>query len=129
MDMKDQKLLEKFEADFDKISSCEGWTKEQVEMMKDLQKLMYYIEVRNAMKEGSESNWDSRGYGTGHTGRSGWNYSNRYMPSHDTSGYGRRYYDSEKDNAISRLHYMMENESNPELRMALQSAIRELEAK
>lgn len=52
MEGKMHKLIEKFENDFDKIASLDGWTKEQIEMMKDLEKLMYYIEARCAMKEG-----------------------------------------------------------------------------
>lgn len=52
MEAKMCRLIEKFENDFEKIASLDGWTKEQIEMMKDLEKLMYYIELRSAMKEG-----------------------------------------------------------------------------
>ena len=81
MDMKTQKLIEKFEGDFDKISSKEGWEPNDITIMKDLQKLMYYIELRCAMKEGEQDNWEhsersyrgqSRGGGGG-SGNSGGN--------------------------------------------------------
>ena len=42
---------------------------------------------------------------------------------------GRRYYDTEKENAIHKLHRMMDSEENPETRMAIQHVIRELESR
>ena len=42
---------------------------------------------------------------------------------------GRRYYDSEKEKAIHKLHHMMENEDNAEKKNALKLAITELEQK
>lgn len=124
MEGKEQRLIEKYEADFDKISSKETWSKEDITMMKDLQKLMYYLEVRCAMKEGTIErghSYDSyHGYSNGRSGR--WN------PNYDGM-YGRKYYDGEKEAAIHKLHRMMDSEDNPETRMAIQNVIRELEMK
>lgn len=47
--------------------------------------------------------------------------------SNNTSG--RRYYDSEKEKAIHKLHHMMENTDDPERKNALKIAINELEMK
>lgn len=89
MEAKKRKLIERFEADFEKIASLDGWTKEQLEMMKDLEKLMYYIEVRCAMEEGKDDyegeysgarRRDSMGrYSSGYDYDYGYGYGNR-MP-------------------------------------------------
>lgn len=55
MEDMDKKLLEKLSSDFHKISSKEGWEPCDITLMKDLEKLMYYIEVRDAMKKGEKS--------------------------------------------------------------------------
>ena len=161
----DKKLLEKFDVDFHKISSKEGWEPCDITLMKDLQKLMYYIEVRSAMKEGErqypgyeyleDSSYrgrDSMGrYTSGHGGYDGgYNYrmgrgrgsgmmdmdpyymdgarsGRRYYD--DMGSSGRRYYDSEKDNALGYLHRMMDSENRPEMKSAMQTLLRELEAK
>lgn len=47
----------------------------------------------------------------------------------DMRSSGRRYYDSEKEKAIHKLHHMMENEDNAEKKNALKLAITELEQK
>lgn len=49
-----KKQIDKFEADYNKIASKEAWEPKDITMMKDLQKLMYYLEVRCTMKEGGE---------------------------------------------------------------------------
>ena len=124
MDMKTQKLIEKYEGDFDKISSKEGWEPQDIEIKKDLQKLMYYIELRCAMKEGQQDyRRQSRGGygGYGMMGGSGRYYNDM------GGGSGRRYYDDEKESALGRMYKMMESETNPEARMAIQMAIRELD--
>ena len=134
MEAKDLRLIEKYEADFDKISSKEAWSKEDITMMKDLQKLMYYLEIRCAMKEGSVErghsydahSYNGYGYSSGNAydnGRSG-----RWSPNYGNMS-GRRYYDGEKEAAIHKLHRMMDSEDNPETRSAIQNVIRELEMK
>jgi len=40
---------------------------------------------------------------------------------------GRRYYDDEMGNIVHKLEHMMDNEMNPEKRMALQDIIGELQ--
>ena len=129
-----QRLIEKYEADFNKISSKEGWSKDDIAMMKDLQKLMYYLEIRCAMKEGSVERGHSYDMNSnnsyGYSGRNTYNngYSGRWNPNSDNMS-GRRYYDGEKEAAIHKLHRMMDSEDNPETRTAIQNVIRELEMK
>lgn len=145
MDSNMKKLIEKYEMDFEKISSKPTWEQKDIEMMKDLQKLMYYIEVRCAMKEGNEYPGsehmpdvsERRSYAQAiprHYSQTG-NYmtsrSGHYPiePYYDDRGSGRRYYDSERDNAVYELRRMMDSKSDPELKMALQGVIHELEQK
>lgn len=110
-----KRQIEMFEADYDKIASKEVWDPSDITKMKDLQKLMYYLEVRCAMKDGNDypgSEHMSRGYDGRSYGR---------MP------YGRNYYDSERRDAIDRLHRMMDEENNQEVKMALHEVIRGME--
>lgn len=166
----DRKLLEKLKEDFHKISSKEGWEPCDITLMKDLQKLMYYMEVRDAMKTGGEypgsDYMDERSYGYGYgdydmsyrgrdrmTGRftsgdpgygarSGYGYGRSYDQGYGRmsgnryyegggggGGSGRRYYDGEKDSMVEYLHRMMESESRPELKNAMQMIAQELERK
>ncbi len=127
MEERDKRLIEKLEADFHKLSSQEGWTKEDLEKMKDLQKLMYYMEVRCAMKKGQGypgsdymDDYGHTSYAMSQTQRFPMGYQGYNMS-------GRRYYDDERSNAIGYLQRMHSNEQNPEMRMALERAIRELE--
>lgn len=125
MDAKTHKLIEKYEQDFEKISSKEGWEPKDIEMMKDLQKLMYYLEVRCAMKEGddwdpSESSYMSRGRMGRGSGTYPVNMDRRY---YNGMGSGRRYYDDGKMHVTRRLKAMMEAEDDPEMRMAMQEVL------
>ena len=146
MEDKDKKLIEQLEVDFHGLSSKGGWTKEDIEKMKDLQKLMYYIEVRCAMKEkqgyypGSEymDAYSTASYAMGqHRSPS----TGRYVSYDDgMSGHwnppiqnrwdgmsGRHYYDDERMSAINYLKRMHSNEQNPEMKMSLERAIGALE--
>lgn len=162
----DKKLLEELDSDFHKISSKEGWEPCDITRMKDLQKLMYYMEVRDAMKKGEKQypgyeyiedmsyrGRDSMGRYTSGRGSYDTGYDNRMMVRGRGSGMmgmdpyymdgmrsgrhyyddmgssGRRYYDGEKDNALGYLHRMMDNENRPEMKSAMQTLLRELEAK
>ena len=131
----DKKLLEKFDADFHKISSKEMWEPCDITLMKDLQKLMYYIEVRAAMKDGDrqypgyeyiEDDMSYRGRDSMGRFTSGRMHGRYYD---DMNSSGRRYYDSEKDNVANYLHRMMDSENRPEMKNAMQAVLRELEAK
>lgn len=153
----DKKLIEKFEEDFHKISSKDGWTREDIENMKDLEKLMYYMEVRCAMKEGGEypgseymerAGYDTRqymGHGMQYASR---NQSRDSMGRYNDSGYNNRgqynsggrygysmpmpnrmYYGSERENSVNELRRMAEMEQNPEAREAMEHAMRILEMK
>lgn len=158
MESKNKRLLEKLEADFDQLSSCEKWDKNQIELMKDLQKLMYYIEVRDAMKTGGEYPGSEYMEDDGESRRSYTNIPNlpnmnsytRSMPARRANGQfmsghypmngngnwyydggmsGRRYLDSEKENAVHYLHRILDSETRPEMVTAMQNVIRELEMK
>lgn len=116
-----RKTRERLEEEFKHISSNETWTKDSLETMKNILKSMYYIDVICAMKDGDEYP-GSEYMGKSYASRRGRSYD---MPYDRMSG--RRYYDSEKENATQKLYHMMENEENGEVRMAIQNAIRELE--
>ena len=134
MDEKMRKLVDRFDADFHEYAGKATWEPKDITMMKDLQKLMYYIEVRCGMKEADdrrdyEYNDDDRSYdmsyARGGRGGSGRRYYNG--PSSYSNTSGRRYYDDERESAIRRLRKLMDSESNQEIRMAMQNVINELE--
>ena len=152
----DRKLINKLKEDFHKISSKEAWEPCDITLMKDLQKLMYYIEVRDAMKNGEEypgsEYMDERGYGYGdfdmsYRGRDpmgrfssgGRGYGRSYDPGYGRmpgnrhydymGGSGRRYYDGEKDSMVDYLHRLMDSENRPDMKNAMQMVARELEGK
>lgn len=138
---------EAFQKDFNEIYDKGKWTKDDICMMKDLKKLIYYNKVIEAMDEGSEypgSEYmpDARSYARHRNPMNG-RYMSRdmmpgsgmYYPYYDDYSYdgmnmsGRRYYDSEKEKAIHKLHNMMDNNDNAEQKNALKLAIAELERK
>lgn len=151
------KQIEEFQRDYDKIFEKGKWEACDYTTMKDLQKLMYYIEVRDAMKNGGEypgsEYMDQNSYARGNqmrspsTGRfmshgfSGtypmnngpWYYDDGRMSGrrYYDDGYmsGRNYYDGQKEDAIHKLHKVMDSENNPEFKMAVQEAIHTLEMK
>ena len=131
MDKEDRRVLDELESDFHKVASQPAWSDNDIEKMKNLQKLMYYMEVRCAMKEGREypgsehmEDWDSRK-----------SYA-RSMPVRRMSytfpyGYpsGRRYYDSGRGNWIEDIRHMVSMEQDPEIREQLEHAMRMREEK
>lgn len=139
----DKKLIEKLEADFQGLSSKNAWTPEDLEKMKNLQKLMYYIEVRCAMKEGGEypgeqymdeRSYDSRSYGGNSYARGGQNRSpstGRFTSGHYPMSYnsynsydnmsGRRYYDDERGNLRNDLQRMLMSEKDPMIRQHMEN--------
>lgn len=143
-----KKHIEEFEKDFEKVASKNAWDDKDLERMKNLQKIMYYIELRCAMKEGQDypgseympeetrsfaRGRDSMGRftsGTAYMNRGSGTYYPPYMDNRyydDMGSSGRRYYDDEKKNALHKLHHMMDMEENPEKKNALKIAINELE--
>ena len=145
------KEVECFQKDYDKLYAKGSWTKEEVSWMKDYKKLIYYSLVidrmlrgesypgeeympnamsgrrmRNPMNGQYMSGNGMYDYGSG-------TYHHPYMDGgmyyDDMRSSGRRYYDSEKEKAIHKLHHMMENEDNAEKKNALKLAITELEQK
>lgn len=48
-----KRQIERFEADYERYASKNIWEPCDITLMKDLQKLMYYLEVRQKMKEGA----------------------------------------------------------------------------
>lgn len=160
MDDMTKKCIERFEADYNKIASKEAWEPKDVTLMKDLQKLMYYLEVRDAMKSGGDypgadyidgrsfargGNMQPRNQAGQYMSYTGMGSGNRYYANGGGSGHypmnggwyyddgrggsGRRYYDSERENAVYELRRMMDSKADPELKMQLQNVIKELEQK
>lgn len=133
------KYLDEFEKDFDKIASKGVWDDKDLCKMKDLQKIMYYMELRSAMKEGQDYPGSeympegTRSYARGRDSMGRFTSGTYYPPYMDNRYYddmgssGRRYYDDEKKNALHKLHHMMDMEENPEKKNALKIAINELE--
>lgn len=153
------KEVECFQKDYDKLYAKGSWNKDELSMMKDLKKLIYYSLAIDSMQGGN--GYPGEKYmPDGMSGRrmrnpmngqfmSGYMYrdmnrggSGMYYPPYmdggmyrdsgfydDMRSSGRRYYDSEKEKAIHKLHHMMENEDNAEKKNALKLAIAELEQK
>lgn len=131
-----------FQKDYEKLYAKGQWTKEDLENMKNYKKLIYYNMAINGMENGGgfpgseymdmgETNSFRRGrnpmngqYMSRDMGGSGMYYP-QYMDGMNMSG--RRYYDSEKEKAIHKLHHMMENEDNAEKKNALKLAVTVLE--
>lgn len=127
---------EAFEKDFKTIYDKGTWSPQDIAQMKDLKKLIYYNKVICAMDEGDEypgSDYmpDMRSYARGRDAMTGRYVSRdmRYPDDHMWEMSGRKYYDSEKEKAIHKLHQMMENTDDPERKSALKIALNELEMK
>ena len=156
------KEVECFQKDYDKLYAKGSWNKDEIAMMKDLKKLIYYSLVIDSMQNGNGYPGEEympdgmsgrrmrnpmngqymSGYMYRDMGRNGSGtyhypymdgnmyYDGSYNGSYnDMRSSGRRYYDSEKEKAIHKLHHMMENEDNAEKKNALKLAITELEQK
>lgn len=135
------KEVECFQKDYDKLYAKGTWNKDELSMMKDYKKLIYYSLVIDSMKNGT--GYPGEEYmPNGMSGRrmrnpmngqymSGNMYpymsGNMYYDGMNTSG--RRYYDSEKEKAIHKLHHMMDSTDDPERKNALKFALNELEQK
>lgn len=156
MDNRDRKIIDNLDNIFyqyaSQVSSQEDVEREYIENMKDLQKIMYYMEVRDAMKEGeyyqddeymndseqsgrsygnryyNGGNMYSRGNGNSYT-RGGYNrMSGRRGNSYMNGGSsGRRYYDGEKENSMNDLRQMLQMEQDPEKRSMLEGIMHVLE--
>lgn len=147
-----------FQKDYDKLYAKDVWSKDDLEQMKDLKKLMYYNLVIDAMENGGEypgsEHMPEMSYARGRnrmgqftSGNNGMTYGNwnannasgmyypeypmmngnRYYDGMNTSG--RRYYDSERENAIHMLHHMMEDTDDKEKKSKLKLILSELEQK
>lgn len=146
-----------FQKDYQRLYDKGTWNKDEIAMMKDLKKLMYYNLVIDAMENGGSypgsEHMPEMSYMRGRdaaTGRymsrtmnngsglyyppymdgNSWNGNNMNSSNHYNDGMnmsGRRYYDSEKEKAIHKLHHMMENEDNAEKKNALKLAVTVLE--
>lgn len=148
-----KKARERFMDEFRQASSAEKWSKECVELMKNLLKCVYYIDVTDAMENGGEypgseymdgsgasyARGGQRRNAMGQYSRTGSydRYDNRmnngsgmYPMSgryyRDDGMSGRRYYDDEMGNAIHMLERMKNTETNPDKRMAIQEIMDEL---
>lgn len=132
------KARDKFESEFEqmytKIASEDKIPKDCVEIMKDLLKCIYYIDAIEGMASGFEDADDgySRSYMPLYRRSydmmpSNVGYSNRKRDSMGRFSRAGRSYDSGRRDAMNRLHEMMNSEPNEEVRMAIQSVIRELD--
>ena len=131
------KARDKFESEFEqmytKIASEDKISKDCVEVMKDLLKCIYYIDAIEGMASGFEDADDgySRSYMPYRRSYdmmpSNAGYSNRRRDSMGRFSRMSRSYDGGKRDAMNRLHEMMNNEPNEDVRMAIQSVIRELD--
>lgn len=143
-----KRTLAELEKDFEKVASKNAWDPADITRMKDLQKLMYYMDVRCAMKEGEDypgseympdgaSKTFARGrnrmgqFTSGNMNGGMWdNRSGMYhYPDmyYDGGMSGRRYYDSERDKNLHKLHHMMENTDDESRKSALDFAIKVIE--
>lgn len=139
-----------FQQDYEKMYAKGSWSPQEISMMKDLKKLIYYNLVIDAMEEGKDYPVDrsmsdmsyARARNSMGQYTSGDNWDQRsgthpYYPAMGGGMYydgmtdrsGRRYYDSEKEKAIHKLHHMMDNTDDPERKNALKIALNELEMK
>lgn len=131
-----RKENETFQADYDKLYAKGAWDKDALCMMKDLKKLIYYNLVIDGMQNGQgfpgSEHMGDMSYARGRDGMGRYtsgDISREYRDPWDREYSGRRYYDSEKEKAIHKLHHMMENTDDPERKNALKIAINELEQK
>lgn len=138
------KEVECFQKDFDKLYAKGSWNRDEIALMKDYKKLIYYTLVIDSMENGGSypgeeympngmSGCRMRNPMNGQYMSGNGMYHHPYMDGgmyyDDMRSSGRRYYDSEKEKAIHKLHHMMENEDNAEKKNALKLAITELEQK
>lgn len=138
-----KKQIERYQNEFEQKFNKSTWTREDVENMKDLKKLEYYTKVICAMDDGGNypgSEYiEQRGMSYANQNRSpvtgrytSGNMSGHYPMYYDSSNgnmSGRRYYDDERMNAMEELRRMHQMQQNPEVRMALEQALRNLEAR
>lgn len=131
-----KKDLERFWSEYDQVSSKDKWTKDDIELMKNLLKCLYYKKVVCAMDEAEEYDEGDYASGMSYASRGPRRNMNtgRYMPS-GSGAYpmngpyydnrpDRRYYDDQKQMAIHRFESMAEAERDPEMRAAMQELVR-----
>lgn len=148
---------ENFQQEYAKFYSKGTWKPEDLEIMKNLKKLIYYNLAICAMEEGEghpgaghlpemsgARGRDSMGRftsGNGDWSRSYDNYqggSGGMHPRYPMDGgmyydngmtrSGQRYYDSEREKAIKKLHQMMNDTDDPDRKNAYKIALNELES-
>ena len=121
--------IETFKQDYQKLYAKGQWKPEEISMMKDLKKLIYYSLAIEAMESGEghpgEGHLPEMSYARGRN-RMGQYTSGNGMYYDDMGHSGRMYYDSEKERAIHQLQRMHDNTDDPERRNALRTAIEEL---
>lgn len=158
MNSQDKKIIDRLDNEFyniasNAISQQDSIEKEDLENMKDIQKICYYMELRCAMKENENyddeeymndeeyqkrsytnryyngGNMYGRGnsYARGGYGRTSGRRGNSYMNGRS----GRRYYDNEvdKESSMDDLRQWIQMEQDPEKRSMLESFMRVMEDK
>lgn len=157
MNSQDKKIIDRLENEFYQIASNiasqqESIEREDIENMKDLQKICYYMEVRCAMKEAEDEYMDDPDHEErSYRGRSynSYNGSNMYGRgnSYTRGGYsrtsgrrggsymngrsGRRSYDneSEKEASMNDLRQWLQMEQDPDKRAMLEGFMHVMEEK
>lgn len=132
-----ERFVSEFEQLYSKVAPEDKIQKDCIEIMKDLLKCIYYIDAIEGMASGFDDEDD--GYSRNYPASRGYSNGGYYGRSYDGGYSGRRRnsmgrfsrnsarsYEDEKRNAMNRLHEMMNNEPNEEVRMAIQSVMREL---
>lgn len=147
-EMIDKRKYEELESDFNKILSKGEWKPEDLCKMKDIQKILYYIDVRQAMKEGADypgeqympeamsyargRNMNNGRYMSRDMGRGSGTYYPPYMDGQNQwdgmNTPGRNYYDSQKEKYLHKIHNMMDNTDDAERKAALNFAIKVIES-
>ena len=121
-----KKQLDRYQAEFESKYNKPTWTREDIENMKDLKKLEYYTEVLCAMREGKSYP------GSEYIDQRGMSYANQHRNMNTgryMSGHYPMYYDDERMSAMDELRRMHQTQQNPEVRMAIEQAMRSLEVR
>ena len=143
-----------YQQDYDKMFAKGTWSPQEISMMKDLKKLIYYNLAIDAMENGQghpgEGHLPEMSYarnrnamgqftsGTGSYGGDNWDNRSGHYPYYPDMGggmyydgmnnsSGRRYYDSEKEKAIHQLHHMLDGTDDPARKSAINFALKMIE--
>ena len=131
MDESMKKTRERLMDEFRQASSAEKWSKECIELMKNILKSIYYIDVVSAMSNGNEypgsDYMPSSSYANDISRRNGMSRYGKTNSYRNTMS-SRMYYDDELAGISTRLERMMDTEMNPDRRAAIQDVLYKLQS-